>query len=70
MAKRSNVLNFQGAKPDVESSNIKSWHKRHAMQLAVQLPDDEEDVRLVLKCLEELTDTYLYAPDKSEEGAV
>jgi hypothetical protein len=41
------------------------WHRRHAMVLAGQLPEDPADVHLVLIALHELVDNYL---SRSPEG--
>jgi hypothetical protein len=35
------------------------WHKRQAVMLAAQLPEDMKDARLVLEAVAELLDTFL-----------
>lgn len=35
------------------------WHRRHALLLASQLPDNPEDARLVVKAVAELLETFL-----------
>jgi len=35
-----------------------AWHKRHAVMLAAQLPEELKDARLVLEALAELLDTF------------
>ena len=35
------------------------WHKRHAMSLASQLPENPDDARLVLAAMQELVDVFL-----------
>jgi hypothetical protein len=37
------------------------WHKRHAMLVASQLPDDHVDRRLIIQALIELEETYMMA---------
>lgn len=38
-----------------------NWHRRQAIVLASQLPDDPTDAILVLQALTELVDTFLVA---------
>jgi hypothetical protein len=35
------------------------WHRRHALVMAGQLPENTEDARLVLIALHELVDNFL-----------
>lgn len=42
-----------------------SWHRRHALTIASQLPENVSDARLVLMAVNELVEGYL---SKSEEG--
>ena len=37
-----------------------NWHKRHALMLASQLPDNASDARAVLRAVEEIVDTWLH----------
>jgi hypothetical protein len=36
-----------------------AWHRRQALLLAAQLPDDRADARLVVEAVRELLDTFL-----------
>jgi hypothetical protein len=36
-----------------------SWHRRHAIQLAAQLPDNIDDARAVIRYLTELLEDFL-----------
>jgi hypothetical protein len=36
------------------------WHRRLALGLSAQLPDNAEDARAVLDCVAELVETFLY----------
>ena len=35
------------------------WHKRHAVMLAAQLPEDPADAKIVLVAMQELMETFL-----------
>ena len=48
------------------ATKILTWHRRHAMVLAGQLPENMADTQLVLKALHELVDNYL-SQSPSEE---
>jgi hypothetical protein len=37
-----------------------NWHKRHALQLASQLPDNACDANAVIRELQNLVDTWLH----------
>jgi hypothetical protein len=39
---------------------MEAWHKRHALQLASQLPDKVEDANLVIRALQDLVSTWLH----------
>jgi hypothetical protein len=45
-----------------------NWHKRQALQLACQLPENAEDARAILREVQDLVDTWLHvekpAPSK------
>jgi hypothetical protein len=46
-------------------TEILIWHRRHAMVLAGQLPENAADTRLVLIALHELVDNYLsHSPEE------
>ncbi len=36
-----------------------AWHKRHALLLASQLPEDQTDARMVVQALRELLETFM-----------
>ncbi|SHH62732.1 hypothetical protein [Bradyrhizobium erythrophlei] len=36
-----------------------SWHRRHALMLASQLPENSADARLVIQAVTELLDTFM-----------
>jgi hypothetical protein len=38
---------------------IESWHRRHALSIASQLPDGKDDALAVLECVRELVATFL-----------
>jgi hypothetical protein len=38
---------------------IETWHRRHALMLAGQLPDGRDDALAVLDCVRELVETFL-----------
>lgn len=40
------------------------WHRRQAIVLASQLPDNQADARLVLKALQELVENYMGADER------
>ncbi len=45
-----------------------TWHKRHALLLASQLPEDQGDAQMVVQALKELLETFLAesGPDIAE----
>lgn len=45
-----------------------NWHRRQAIVLASQLPDNTTDAVLVLQALRELVDTFLVANDGAERA--
>jgi hypothetical protein len=40
---------------------IEHWHRRHALTIASQLPDDSDDALAVLECARELVAAFLQA---------
>jgi hypothetical protein len=38
-----------------------NWHKRHAMVLAGQLPENASDARAVIRALQDIVDYWLHA---------
>lgn len=36
-----------------------NWHRRHAIQLAAQLPEDSKDALIVLELTRELVESFL-----------
>jgi hypothetical protein len=46
------------------------WHRRHALVIAGQLPEDPADAEMVLKALQELVETFLMrVPNQEPERA-
>ncbi|WP_048756600.1 hypothetical protein [Afipia felis] len=44
-----------------------NWHRRHAIQIAAQLPEDAKDALIVLDLAKSLVETFL---DDKEDQAV
>jgi hypothetical protein len=44
------------------------WHRRLALALSAQLPENPEDARAVLGCVEALVETFLYPPAGAAAG--
>jgi hypothetical protein len=44
------------------SSKVTSWHRRQAMQLAIQLPEEREDAQKVVNCIQRYLVKFLYGP--------
>jgi hypothetical protein len=40
---------------------IEQWHRRHALTLAGQLPEGQDDALAVLECARELVTTFMQA---------
>jgi hypothetical protein len=70
MPRCSNIVELQSDAEPGETERIKCWHMRHAMQLAVQLPEDQGDMRLVIMCLEELAEKFLCRSGKETANRV
>jgi hypothetical protein len=47
-----------------------NWYKRHALQLACQLPDNAADARAILREVQSIVDTWLHVPDAQEPSKV
>lgn len=49
----------------------KAWHRRHALQIAAQLPEDHDDALAVVSLVQELVNGFLVPgePAKPGEGA-
>ena len=47
-----------------------NWHKRHALQLACQLPDNASDAKAVLRAVEDLVDSWLHPAEASPPSKV
>jgi hypothetical protein len=45
------------------------WHKRHAMILAGQLPDNQEDALIVLRLTTQLVTDFLADPEPTRKPA-
>jgi hypothetical protein len=41
-----------------------NWHKRHALNLASQLPENASDANEVIRELQHLVDTWLHAAEE------
>jgi hypothetical protein len=41
-----------------------SWHKRHALMLASQLPENASDANAVIRELQHLVDTWLHPAEE------
>lgn len=46
-----------------------NWHRRHALQLACQLPEDSEDAPIVLRMATQLVTGFLAEPDEAPKAA-
>ncbi|UQD95816.1 hypothetical protein [Bradyrhizobium japonicum] len=46
-----------------------SWHRRHAIQLASQLPDGNEDAMIILRLMARLVTDFLDAPEPTQKPA-
>lgn len=44
-----------------------SWHRRHALMLASQLPENTADAELVLEAMQELVHMFLARAPKSDK---
>jgi hypothetical protein len=44
-----------------------AWHRRHAIQIAAALPEDEADALIVLDLARKLVETYLFPPQRDTE---
>jgi hypothetical protein len=51
-------------------AEIAPWHRRHALQLASQLPENPIDARLVLRAVAELVDDFLTKPEPEAKPVV
>ncbi len=65
------MSNEKGASGAINVKRERSeWHRRLALGLSAQLPDNAEDARAVLECIEELVETFLYPQPVSGAGEV
>jgi hypothetical protein len=39
---------------------VENWHKRHALMLGSQLPDNAADANAVIQALQSLVDTWMH----------
>lgn len=46
------------------------WRRRHALQIASQLPENPEDAEVVLRHVHELVDNFLHKGVDVQEAAV
>jgi hypothetical protein len=47
-----------------------NWHKRHALQLASQLPENASDANAVIRELQHLVNTWLHAAENPAPSKV
>jgi hypothetical protein len=52
------------------ATEILPWHRRHAMQIACQLPEDTADALMVLKLATVLVEGFLICSEKPEPAKV
>lgn len=50
-------------------SEIEPWHRRQALQLACQLPEDRDEANMVIRALRDLVDNWVH-PTPSTKPAV
>jgi hypothetical protein len=48
---------------------IEQWHRRHAIMLASQLPDGQDDALAVLDCVREIIVTFVHVDMPEPEKA-
>lgn len=46
-----------------------SWHRRHAIQLASQLPEGTEDATIILRLMAQLVTDFLEVPEPTPKPA-
>ena len=49
---------------------VENWHKRHALMLGSQLPDNAADANAVIQALQSLVDTWMHVAPESVAGRV
>lgn len=49
------------------ATKVTSWHRRQAMQLAIQLPEQREDAMKIVACVNRLV-SFLYGPPVAPPG--
>ena len=47
-----------------------NWYKRHALQLACQLPDNAADARAILREVQSIVDTWLHVEPEPAQNNV
>jgi len=47
-----------------------NWHKRHALSLASQLPENASDANAVIRELKDLVDSWLHRPEETAPSKV
>lgn len=47
---------------------ILAWHKKHALVIAGQLPENPQDVRAIMRAVQVLVDDFLEAELESQEN--
>jgi hypothetical protein len=46
-----------------------NWHKRHALNLAAQLPDNASDANAIIRELQDLVTSWLHVEESSPPAA-
>jgi hypothetical protein len=47
-----------------------NWHKRHALMLASQLPDNASDANAIIRAMQNLVDTWLHPAETAAPSKV
>jgi hypothetical protein len=53
----------------MNTPKIEAWHRRQALTLASQLPDNPDDDLAVIECVRELIETFLHVDMPEPEKA-
>ena len=60
---RSSVVTGGGTEREgLSMSKIETWHRRHALQLACQLPESRRDALLILEASRDLVENFIDPP--------
>lgn len=55
---------FRERQGDLRMGMPQGWHRRQAMLLASQLPEDQGDAQLIMQAVRELLDTFMDHPEQ------